>query len=139
MELKALLAASQDEMIGKLQKAVSFRSVREEDNSGYPYGQGVQDCLMYMLELGRELGFRTVNMDNQVGWCEYGEGEEMVAVLGHLDVVPAGEGWTVAPYGGEIIDGRLGMRISHGCVRLRFEDSRWLYESIPIGTTVFIR
>lgn len=41
--------------------------------------------------------------------------------------------------GGEIIDGRLGMRISHGCVRLRFEDSKWLYESIPIGTAVFVR
>lgn len=41
--------------------------------------------------------------------------------------------------GNEIIDGRMGMRISHGCIRLRHEDSRWLYESIPIGTTVFIR
>ena len=41
--------------------------------------------------------------------------------------------------GSEIIDGRMGMRISHGCVRLRQEDSRWLYESIPIGSTVFIR
>jgi len=43
-------------------------------------------------------------------------------------------------WGGEdIIDGRMDMRISHGCVRLRYEDSRWLYEAIPIGTTVFIR
>lgn len=43
-------------------------------------------------------------------------------------------------WGGEdIIDGRMDMRISHGCVRLRYEDSRWLYEAIPTGTTVFIR
>ena len=42
-------------------------------------------------------------------------------------------------WGGEdIIDGRMGMRISHGCVRLRYEDSQRLYEEIPIGTTVFI-
>lgn len=41
--------------------------------------------------------------------------------------------------GNEIIDGRMGMRISHGCVRLTHGDSKWLYESIPIGTTVFIR
>lgn len=41
--------------------------------------------------------------------------------------------------GNEIIDGRTGVRISHGCIRLRHEDSKWLYESIPIGTTVFIR
>lgn len=41
--------------------------------------------------------------------------------------------------GNDIIDGRMGMRISHGCVRLRHEDSQRLYEEIPIGTTVFIR
>ena len=41
--------------------------------------------------------------------------------------------------GNEIIDGRLEMRISHGCVRLRHEDSKWLYGSIPIGTAVYIR
>lgn len=41
--------------------------------------------------------------------------------------------------GNEVIDGRMEMRISHGCVRLSHEDSRWLYESIPIGTAVFIR
>lgn len=41
--------------------------------------------------------------------------------------------------GSEVIDGRMGMRISHGCIRLCHEDSRFLYENIPIGTTVFIR
>ena len=29
-------------------------------------------------------------MDNRAGWVEIGEGEEMVAVLGHLDTVPLG-------------------------------------------------
>jgi acetylornithine deacetylase len=28
-------------------------------------------------------------------------------VLGHTDVVPAGDGWTVPPFGGEVRDGRL--------------------------------
>lgn len=47
-------------------------------------------------------------MDDRVGWCEYGEGEEMVAVLGHLDVVPAGDGWTeTEPFSGEIKNGRI--------------------------------
>lgn len=41
--------------------------------------------------------------------------------------------------GHEVIDGRMEMRISHGCVRLSHEHSRWLYENIPTGTTVFIR
>ena len=60
-----------------------------------------------MLELAESMGFRTCNVDNHVGWCEYGEGEEMAAVLGHLDVVPAGEGWSVPPYEGKVIDGKI--------------------------------
>ena len=40
---------------------------------------------------------------------------------------------------GEILDGRLGERISHGCIRHSLEDSRWLYETIPDGTSVLIR
>ncbi len=43
-------------------------------------------------------------------------------------------------WGGKaVIDGRLGERVSHGCVRLSPEDSRWLYETVPVGSTVLIR
>ena len=42
-----------------------------------------------------------------MGWCEYGDGPEMIAVLGHLDVVPEGEGWSFDPFGGEIRDGKI--------------------------------
>lgn len=42
-----------------------------------------------------------------VGYAEYGTGEELIAVLGHLDVVPEGDGWTYPPYGGEIHDGKI--------------------------------
>jgi acetylornithine deacetylase/succinyl-diaminopimelate desuccinylase family protein len=36
----------------------------------------------------------------------YGEGRT-VALNAHGDVVPPGEGWTRAPYGGEIVDGKI--------------------------------
>lgn len=43
-------------------------------------------------------------------------------------------------WGGKtVIDGRLGERVSHGCVRLSPEDSRWLYNTVPVGSTVWIR
>ena len=38
---------------------------------------------------------------------EYGEGDEMIAVLGHLDIVPAGDGWTYPPFEGRIADGKI--------------------------------
>ena len=96
-----------DALISDLQGCIQIPSVYTEDESGYPYGKPVQDCLEYVLKCAEKLGFSTANMDNQVGWCEYGEGEEMVAVLGHLDVVPEGDGWTVPPYSGLVRDGRI--------------------------------
>ena len=37
----------------------------------------------------------------------------------------------------DIQDGRLGMHLSHGCVRLALEDARWIYYEVPVGTTVY--
>lgn len=35
-------------------------------------------------------------------------------------------------------DYRLGVPLSHGCVRLRIEDAKWLYENLPGGSKVVI-
>ncbi len=107
MRFQALLEQKQDDLLKNLQKCIQIPSLEQQDDSGYPYGEPVQRCLEFMLELAESLGFRTYNMDNQVGWAEYGEGDEMVAVLGHLDVVPEGDGWSVPPYEGRIVDGRI--------------------------------
>jgi succinyl-diaminopimelate desuccinylase len=53
------------------------------------------------------MGFKSVNMDNYVGYVEYGEGEEYIAVLGHVDVVPEGSGWTYEPYAAETHSGKI--------------------------------
>lgn len=45
----------------------------------------------------------------------------------------------LSPDGERVIDGRLGERISHGCIRHSLEDSRWLYETVPDGTAILIR
>ncbi len=96
-----------DAMIRDLQGCIRIPSVYADDGSGHPYGLRLRECLDYMLALCREKGFDACEMDGQLGWCEFGEGEEMVAVLGHLDVVPEGEGWTVPPFGGDVVDGRI--------------------------------
>lgn len=108
MRFKELIEQNKDDMIRDLQGAIRCPSVEhKDDGSGYPFGQGVQDCLEYTLGVCEKLGFKTTNLDNYVGWCEFGEGEEMVAVLGHLDVVPEGDGWSVPPYEGRVENGRI--------------------------------
>lgn len=37
-----------------------------------------------------------------------------------------------------VMDGRVGQGVSHGCVRLKIENAKWIYDNIPIGTTVTV-
>ena len=100
------LDARESELIESLQELIRIRSVGEEAGA-HPFGDGPHACLMACLALGERLGFRTARPDDMAGDVEYGSGEEMVAVLGHLDVVPEGDGWNYPPYGAVIDNGRL--------------------------------
>ena len=88
---------NKDLQIQCLQDLVSIKSVvsnpvMTKNGEVYPFGKGVQDAFAYTLNLAEELGFETKNVDNYGGHIDFGYGEEIVAVLGHLDVVPEGEG-----------------------------------------------
>lgn len=39
---------------------------------------------------------------------------------------------------GTLMDGRLGMALSHGCVRLNINNAKWIYDNIPVGSTVCV-
>ena len=107
MTLNERVLAMENDLLACLQENLRIPSVEGTPAEGAPYGIEIRKSLDHVLAAGEKLGFRTVNMDGQVGWIEYGDGEEMVAVLGHLDVVPAGDGWSFDPWGGEIANGRI--------------------------------
>lgn len=62
-------------------------------DENYPFGKSCADALDYVLELCGSFGFRTKKCGNMLGYAEIGEGEEMIGILAHLDVVPEGSGW----------------------------------------------
>ena len=35
-------------------------------------------------------------------------------------------------------DGRLGMAISHGCIRMKLGNAQWIYNNVPVGSKVYI-
>lgn len=72
-----------------------------------PFGEGPYRALKFAMSLAEEMGFKTKNLDNYAGHAEFGEGDETVGILVHLDVVPEGNGWTYPPYGGEIHEGKI--------------------------------
>lgn len=96
-----------DDIVKSVQDCVKIKSVENKDEGNTPFGLGIQHALEFCLELSEQLGFRVKNIENKIGYAEYGEGEEMIAVLGHLDVVPEGDGWTYPPYEAQIHDGKI--------------------------------
>ncbi|MGL5051880.1 MAG: Sapep family Mn(2+)-dependent dipeptidase [Fusobacteriaceae bacterium] len=88
-----------------IQKIVKIKTIKEESIVGAPFGLGLKKGLEETLKIAKVLGFKTVNLDNYIGFAEFGVGEEYIGVLGHIDVVPEGEhsNWSVSPFSGEIV------------------------------------
>ncbi|MFS0654522.1 dipeptidase PepV [Bacillus sp. 179-C3.3 HS] len=98
-----------DELIQDTQSFLQIESVLDEEGGkeGQPFGAKVDEALQYMLNKGKEEGFTVKNVDGYAGHIEYGEGEDIVGVLCHVDVVPAGDGWTAPPFSAEIRENKI--------------------------------
>ena len=96
-----------EELVKDTQKILRINSVVKYNEGNKKFGSGAEKVLETTLNIAKDMGFKTVNLDGIVGYVEYGEGDEYVAVLGHLDVVPEGDGWFYPPYGAEIHDGKI--------------------------------
>jgi succinyl-diaminopimelate desuccinylase len=107
MELNKLIDAMKEDIIKSTQEIIKIKSVESEPKPGMPFGEGVAKSLECALNTAKKLGFHTVNLDGYVGYAEYGQGEDYVVALGHLDVVPEGDGWIHPPYAAEIHDGKM--------------------------------
>ncbi len=97
-----------DAIVRTTQELIRIPSVYEKStNEKMPFGKNVNSALEYMLDLGEKLGFRTKNIDGYCGYIEFGEGDELLGIIGHLDVVPEGSDWTYPPFSGTISDGKI--------------------------------
>ncbi len=96
-----------DQAVKAISESIKFDSSLSEPLEGAPFGKGAADCLAHFLNLAKSLGFETANYDGYIGEVTFGEGEEEFAILAHLDVVPAGSGWTKPPFRGLVENGRI--------------------------------
>ncbi|MBQ6388950.1 MAG: dipeptidase PepV [Mogibacterium sp.] len=102
------LETYREDMLKTLGESVAFPSVASEavrsaDGELMPFGKAAHESLLHMLAVGEGMGFETCNVDNYAGYIQYSapadaEDAKLCAVVGHLDVVPEGTGWTGEPY-----------------------------------------
>lgn len=110
MNYLEVLDTYKEDMLKTLKESIAAKSVKADavrtvNGDFYPFGRGVQQALEHMLEVGSQMGFDVLNVDNYGGHIEFraeaedGEKPETFGIIGHLDVVPEGEGWTKDPFG----------------------------------------
>ncbi|WP_413378967.1 dipeptidase PepV [Alkalihalobacillus sp. 1P02AB] len=99
----------QENLITETQKFLQIQSILEESTASatQPFGQQIDAALQFMLNIGEKDEFFVKNVDGYAGIIELGMGKEMIGVLCHLDVVPAGNGWSSPPFAANIRDGRI--------------------------------
>jgi len=128
LDYEKYLEYNEQEMIEALQQLLRINTeaapaVTAKDGQVYPFGAGNQECLEKTLAMGQKMGFAVKNVDNYGGhidWPGTGkpildeegnvtghEAPKVMAILGHLDVVPAGSGWDFDAYGAEVKDGYI--------------------------------
>ncbi len=115
-KIREQLQKEKENMVLSLQELISIPSVLGEKKANAPFGLEVKKAFEYMLRKGEEDGFSIINIDGYGGhlqWnkesgsqSDFGYGDTM-GILCHLDVVPAGEGWSYNPFGKNLVDGKI--------------------------------
>jgi len=107
-QLNEIIDSYRDDIVGDTQKLIAFNSVYEEsDKPGQPFGPKIAAALECALDIAADMGFNTRNVDGYMGEIDYGTGGRKIGVITHIDIVPAGDGWTYPPFAGQVVDGRL--------------------------------
>ncbi|MBR3294577.1 MAG: Sapep family Mn(2+)-dependent dipeptidase [Oscillospiraceae bacterium] len=92
------VAENETRIFEDIARLIAIDSVEAEEKPGMPFGEGPAKALQEALKIAQELGLDAVNCENYIGYAQLGEGEDYLATITHLDVVPVGEGWKEDPF-----------------------------------------
>lgn len=101
------MTANMDEFIKDIITLIRIRSVGEKSGiRNAPYGEGCRRALDAALHICDRMGFAITDYEGYCGTALIkGREEKQIGIFTHLDVVPAGEGWSFDPFSPFASDG----------------------------------
>lgn len=98
-KIDAFIVENKDALVRDIKKLVDIPSVQGEPEEGAPFGVQVKHALDTALDLAADLGLTAHQVDGYFGYADLpGTGAQQIGIITHLDVVPAGNGWTQDPF-----------------------------------------
>ncbi len=109
MSYKDYLKANKENIIEELKRFVSINSVYDASTviKDKPFGEGVAKALDYVAKLGEKHGFVVDRCDGYCTELTIGEGDKMIGIFAHSDVVPATGDWSDDPFNCKVVDGKV--------------------------------
>ena len=104
--LDEIIDSNVDKMVSDLARLIKIPSVSIKQEGEYIYSKDVNDAFEEAVKIAQELGFEAKNL-GRVAEISFGSGEKKVYIACHIDVVPAGCGWTKEPFCLVEEDGKL--------------------------------
>lgn len=95
------------EMTELLKSFLKIESVKSAALPNMPYGKGIFDALMFIQSTAEKMDLECVNLFGHMAYVDYGDGNDMLGILTHIDVVPEGDGWTMGAFEGIEKDGKI--------------------------------
>ena len=78
-------------------RLVEIESVLGEASEDAPHGPGPEEARVRGMEIMEELGFEAHDCDRMIAYAEAGNRDKFIGIIGHLDIVPIGDGWITDP------------------------------------------
>lgn len=95
-------------MLDDICALIRIPSEKGKPADGMPYGEGPAKAMAEAAKLAQKHHFSVQNFDNHVIAVDLNNNPRQLDILAHVDVVPAGSGWSVTqPFEPIIKDGRL--------------------------------
>ncbi len=111
MPIKDFINENKENMIRDIIRLINIPTVYDEGTSlcseGAPFGKSVKMGLETILSIAEQMGMKVENYNGYAGEITIGNGDYIIGILGHIDVVEAGEGWETSPFDGKVIDGKI--------------------------------
>ena len=138
------LEANKDRILNNWMDLIRIPSVRGEAAPKAPFGVECAKAVKAGAALFEQSGFpTTVNEDDGYAYATYGDGDHLIGIFGHSDVVPVSDGWLLTePFSPIVKDGWLvgrgssdnksGVMIAHSLLSL-FRDCKIPLKSKLLG------
>ena len=99
-----------DDVLADIEALVKVASVEDLTSAApnAPYGPGPREALDAALAIAKRMGLEAHDCEGHIGYADFaGASDTQIGIIGHVDVVPAGPGWSFEPHALTRRDGYL--------------------------------